>query len=78
MSRLRSNSTGINEFVFDETTKQNCEICNKAKMTRKVFNEKRDRSEFLCQIIRCDVIQYISPTSAKKNKYLLVVLDYTR
>lgn len=74
MNKLCSNSIGINEFVFDKT-KQNCEICNKAKMTSKVFNKERDRAEFPYQVIHCDLIQYNPPIFAKKNKYLLVVLD---
>lgn len=79
LNRLKKVSTGVNDLLCNASIEK-CEICAKAKLTRKSFNKDRESASRPCEIVHCDLIGPISPpTFVQQNKYILCVIDdYTR
>lgn len=79
LNRLKHVAQGIPDFIYKKIT-ENCTTCGLSKLTRKVFNEDRDRASRPCEIIHADLIGEITPPTAYlKNKYIMTLIDdYTR
>jgi gag-polypeptide of LTR copia-type/GAG-pre-integrase domain/Zinc knuckle len=71
---------GIIEEIETKHKRQECEVCDKGKMTRKRFEkETKIRTTEVGQLIHTDVCGPIKPLSYRNNKYFVTFTDdYTR
>jgi ribosomal protein S8/transposase InsO family protein len=79
LNRLKYVATGVTDFVYTKTMEK-CTTCGLAKLTKKVFDEDRERATKPCETVHADLIGEISPSTIhSKNKYILTLIDdYTR
>lgn len=69
----------FDNFNFDSSAFSQCDICFRAKQTRKVFPESFNKAEALFSIIHCDVLgPYRTPSFSGANYFLTIVDDYSR
>ena len=77
--KMATATIGIPE-VISIATITNCQVCAKAKLTRKSFNKDRDRAKRVGEIVHADLIGPITPiTFVYRNKLIVSIIDdYSR
>lgn len=79
MLKLKSNSVGLNlsDSEIKNFKNTTCEVCIKAKQTRKPFSEIRQRATRPLEIIHTDVCGPLDPTWDDKKYFITFLDDYT-
>lgn len=76
LKKLLTMSSGINLKEKDVTEENDvCDICMRAKQTRKPFNKERTRATRALEIIHTDVCGPIDPITWDGNRYFITFLD---
>lgn len=76
--RLQKMSKGLNLNKSDACKNKDCDVCIRTKMTKKKFDNNRERATRVLQLVHSDVCGPINPpTYDDKNYFITLIDDYS-